>query len=287
MKFFGKKTPFPLVNTNRIIRKPKRQIITIIISKRQKFIIAVLTLTFVLYLLGNLHLERFALQIALSLAALTDIFLFWSVFKDIKDNFTGSIFILPFIYSFSFGLFYFLLPEGITFRVLAAFLYAFGLYSLYLSQNVFVVASIRTIALLSGARIVSFVITLLSYFFLANITYSFHTHIVPTIILLTVFTFLLIYQSIKTYALQKIDYPSVGQWSSGLTMCLAESALFLWFWPSSPTIIALFLTGYFYTLTGLSHVWFEKRLFKSILWEFVWVGAVVFLVLMAFTSWGK
>jgi hypothetical protein len=76
-------------------------------------------------------------------------------------------------------------------------------------------------------------------------------------------------------------------WVSALTICIIEIATVLWFWPSSPTVISLFLTGFLYILAGLSHIWFEKRLFKGVLWEYVWVGFVVVLVLLLFTPWGK
>jgi hypothetical protein len=144
----------------------------------------------------------------------------------------------------------------------------------------------RTIALLSGARIVSFVITLISYFFLANIVYSLHVTIFLVILIVLIYTYCLIYASLWTYNLQK-TVQSVGIWVSALTVCLVETATILWFWPSSPTVIALFLAGFFYTVVGLSHVWFERRLFKGILWEYVWVGCITFFVLILFSSWGK
>jgi hypothetical protein len=291
MKLFQKKTASvvsPSVNnTNHRQRKYKKKLVTITITKRQKFVIAVILLSVGLFASGNIQVGNYAFQIAVTLAVLTDLFLLWSVYKDLKESFTASIFFLPFFYSLSFGLFYFLVPASLLFRIPVTIIYAFGLYSLLLSQNVFAVASIRTIALLSGARIVSFVITLLSYFFLSNIIFSLHLSIFPMLLLVTISTYCLVYQSIRTYALQKNEYPSLSQWSVGATLCLLESAVVLWFWPSSPTIIALFLTGFFYTLVGLSHIWFEKRLFKSVMWEYVWVGVVVFFVLIAFTSWGK
>ena len=68
---------------------------------------------------------------------------------------------------------------------------------------------------------------------------------------------------------------------------MIEIAAVVWFWPSTPTVIALFLAGFFYTIVGISHVWFEKRLFRGVMWEYVWVGATVCFVLLLFTSWGK
>lgn len=287
MKFFQKNPVIPTGQGIKTLKRPKKKIISIVFSKRQKFIIAVGLLSFGLFLSGNIQTGMYALPIAITLAVFTDLFLFWSVYKDIRESFTGSIFVLPFFYSLSSGLFYFLVPATIFIRLTAVMLYAFGLYSLFLSQNVFAVASIRTIALLSGARIVSFIITLLSYFFITDITFSLRLPLYIVIPLVTVYTFFLVYQSIRSYTLQKTDYPSVLSWSIGITLCLVESAIMLWFWPSSPTILALFLAGFFYTLTGLSHIWFERRLFKSVLWEYVWVGVVVFLVLLGFTPWGK
>lgn len=272
---------------NKSVPNQQRLLIVFTLDKRQKFVVAVGILAIILFASGNIQTGIYAMPIAITLAILTDLFLLWSVYKDIKGNFTGSIFILPFFYSLASGLFYFLIPATLLLRIIAVAIYAFGLYSLFLSQNVFVVASIRTIALLSGARIVSFMITLLSYFFLTDIVYSFRFSILPLGLLVASYTYLLVYQSIRSYALQKAEYPSVRGWSIGVTLCLVESSVMLWFWPSSPTIIALFLTGFFYTLAGLSHIWFERRLFKSVLWEYVWVGVVVFLVLIGFTTWGK
>lgn len=255
------------------------------IDKRQKFVIAIGLLSLGL-LYGEYQFERFGIAIAFSLAIFTNIFLWWAIHKDVVENKSFYIFALPFFYSLAFGLFYFLTPTVFTVRLLLMFVYAFGLYSLLLSQNILTVASIRTIQLLSGARIVSFVITLVSFFFLTNIVYTLRVTIFPIIVLLLLYTFPLIYHSLRTYSLQKGMHP-VSIWASALTVSLVEAATLLWFWPSSPTVIALFLTGFFYTIVGLTHIWFERRLFKGVLWEYVWVGTIVFFVLNLFTQWGK
>lgn len=259
--------------------------IVIAIDKRQKFVIAVILLSFGLFL-SEFQFSRSGLLISAIISIFSVLFLLWAIYKDIKDNFSISLFVLPFFYSLAFGLFYFLVPASVLSRVVLTSLYAFGMYSLFLSQNIFAVASIRTIALLSGARIVSFVITLLSFFFLTNIVFTLHANIFITVGLIFIFTYSLIFQSIWTYNLQQTTF-SVALWVLALSLCIIQAAALLWFWPTSPTVIALFLTGFFYTMTGLSHVWFEKRLFRGVLWEYLWVGVVVFFVLLLFSSWGK
>ncbi len=255
------------------------------IDKRQKFVIGTILLSVGLFL-TEFQFSRSGVIIAFALSIFTNIFVLWANYQDIRENKSYQVLILPFFYSLAFSLFYFLTPTALLPRLLLTSVYAFGLYSLFLSQNIFIVSSFRTIQLLSGARIVSFVITLISYFFLNNILFTFHVTIFPVIVIMLVYTYLLIYHSLWTYTLQRTPQP-LSIWVSTLTICLVEIATIVWFWPSNPTVIALFLTGLFYTIVGLSHVWFEKRLFKGVLWEYVWVGCIVLFVLLSFTQWGK
>lgn len=266
-------------------RRGKRGVPFFSIDKRQKFVIAIILLSLGLYL-TEFQFSHSGFYIVFLLAALTNVFLFWAIHSDVKENKSYQTFILPFFYSLAFGFFYFLTPTILLSRILLIGVYAFGLYSVFLSQNILVVSSSKTIALLSGARIVSFVVTLISFFFLTNIVYTFHVTILLVVLIMLVYTYLLVYHSLWTYNLQK-TVQGLPLWVSAITACVVEVATLLWFWPSSPTVIALFLTGFFYTVVGLSHVWFEKRLFKGILWEYVWVGCITFFVLILFTSWGK
>jgi len=267
------------------VGKKGRRRLHFAIDKRQKFVLGVIILSLGLFF-TEYQLTQWGLIVTLILPFLTVLFLLWAIFTDLKESKLYQVIILPFIYTFAFGFFYLLTPTSFIVRLFLTAIYAFGLYSLFLSQNIFVVSSSRTIQLLSGARIVSFVITLISYFFLSNIAFSFHVIIFPVIAVIAVYTYLLIYHSLWTYTLQKYSQPLII-WVSALTACVIEIATLVWFWPSSPTVTALFLTGFFYAIVGLSHIWLEKRFFKGILWEYVWVGTIVFFVLLLFTQWGK
>jgi len=266
-------------------KKGKRQFI-LAIDKRQKFVLGVIILSGILFV-SEFQFGRSGLVVAVVLGILMDAILYWAIKEDLKENFTPSVFILPFFYSLSFGLFYFLVPARLIFRLLLTAFFAFGAYSLFLSKNIFTVSSIRTIALLSGARIVSFILTMLSYFFLSNIIFTLHLHLIFVLPLIALYTFPLAYQSLWSYAPAKTPNRQLIEWAGGLTLCMIEIAAVVWFWPSTPTVLALFLAGFFYTIVGISHVWFEKRLFRGVMWEYVWVGATVCFVLLLFTSWGK
>lgn len=251
------------------------------IPKRQKFIISVAILSLILFSSEQLF-GKAGIYIAVLLSILTDLFIFWAVRKDLQGNFSPQIFILPLMYTLACALFYFLVPARLLTRVGMTSLYALGLYSLFLSENIFIVSSVRTIALLSSARTVSFIVTILSYFFLSNVVFSLHLDIVITLLLVLAFSFPLILHSIWTHTLER-DFKSQIDWIFLISLGLVETAFALWFWPTTPTIIALFLTGLFYILVGISQVWLDNRLFKGVMWEYIWVAVIVFLVFVTFS----
>ena len=253
------------------------------LSKRERLIFSVIVLSLGLFIAEHL-LGKSGIFTVFTIAILTDLLLFLSLQPDLKGNTFLQIFILPFFFSLSFGLFYFLVPARYLTRIFTTSLYAIGLYSLFLSENIFTVSSIRTIALLASARTVSFVIVLISYFFLSNVLFSLHIQFIPFLILLFLFSFPLVVYSIWTYTLEKKLFQDV-YWPLVLTLVILEAGSMLWFWPSMPTVLAIFLTGVFYATVGISQIWFERRLFKSVMWEYIWVSSVVLITLLLFTSW--
>ncbi len=262
-------------------------------TKRERFATGVIIISSLLFITEH-FLTRSELIVVLILSLLTDLFLYWALRNDLKNNFSPQVFILPFFYTMAFGFFYLLVPQRLIAELVLTIIFAIGLYSLYLSQNIFIVSSIRTIALLSGARTVSFVITILTYLFLTTVVYSLRLNIFVVLPMILFYSFFLTMQAIWSNTLEKSVKKNLV-YVALLTICQNQLAALLWFWPNStwllssfdppPVLISLFLTGFFYILIGLSHLWFEKRLFKSTLWEYVWVGFFVFIMLVTFTSW--
>ena len=266
------------------IGKKKQKEPLFVISKRQKFVLSVFLLSGLLFV-AEYVFAGYTVFIAFILALLTDVFLFASLYKDLRENFTPQALILPFFTSLAFGLFYFLTPARLISHVVITTLYAIAMYSLFLSENIFIVASSRTIALLNSARIVTFVITLIAYFFLSNIIFSMRLFILPTVAIFLFVSACFVYHALWTYTLEKSLTKELLQWVAVLSVCIFEIGAILWFWPTSPTVMALFMTAVFYVFIGLSHMWFEKRLFRSVFWEYAWVAFFAFVILLWFTHW--
>lgn len=260
------------------------------ISKRRKFVIV--TLVLFLGLFGSEYLDFGARIVSiLALSLLASLSLFVVLYQDIKSSLKNysvlaGLFLLPFLYTLAFGSFYFLLPARFLTRITLSTLFAVGLYALYLSHNIYAVAGIRTIQLLNAAHSVGFLLILVTFFFLSNIIFS--LHLVPPLALLLVFllSLILIFQVIWSVNLEEKITKTILTLVLVLALVVTELSLVLNFWPVSPTVAALFLSGNFYTFVGLSQAWLERRLFKNTLWEYVGVAIIVFLLLMTRTKWG-
>lgn len=255
------------------------------LTKRQKFVFIVILLS------GGLFGAQFfsginLLLIALCLALVTTIFLYFILKDDIRRVFYYPIFILPFLYTFSFTLFSLLIPPRFLSKFLITIVFSFGLYSLLLTQNILAVSSIRTISLLRSARIVSFVLTLFVLFFLINIIFTLRMPMYSMPFAVGSIFFLMSFQSLYAYSLDKSLLKDTCINAAFLFLAAVELSYILIIWPVNAAIFSIFLTGIFYMYSGLAHAWYEKRLFKSVLWEYIWVGFLSVLILVVFSKWG-
>jgi len=256
------------------------------ISKRQKFVLLILVLSTCLFLLETFTMYTHVWVISAALGLLT-IFLLWLVLRgDMKSTFFYPLLILPFMYSLSFVLFSSLIPSRILSRIVMTLLYAFGLYSLLLSHNIFTVSSTRTINLLRSARAVSFILTILIHFFFMSVIFSLHLILPFQFMAVFLVAFLLHIHSFWSYSLDPKQWREMIGSSIFIALCIAELSVVLLIWPVNATVFAIFLSGIFYTYSGLIHVWLERRLFKGVLWEYVWVGFLSVLLLLFFSRWG-
>lgn len=255
-------------------------------SKRQKFVIAVFFLSLLLFISEYFTGDIRGLIIGITLSALTSLSLFLILRNDIKGTFFYPILLLPFLYTLSFNLFYSLIPPRFLTRIIITTVYAIGLYSLFLSHNIFAVSATRTINLLRSARVVSFIITVLVVFFFINIIFTLRYPIPITTTLIFILVFILNFQFLWLHNLDNTNIKQLLIFSTFNSLALAELSIILTIWPVNATIYSIFLSGMFYTYSGLSHAWIEKRLFKGILWEYVWVAFLSILILIAFSRWG-
>lgn len=257
------------------------------ISKRGKFVLCMFFLSACMFISEYVS-GRLIVVSGLVLGFLTILFLFFILRGDmVRKKSALPILILPFFYTLSFSLFYSLVPSRFLSKLILTGIYAFGVYSLFLTENIFAISSLRTINLLRSARIVSFVITIFVLFFMFNVIFSLRFPLYVTPVLVGVISYLMATQFLWSYIEEREQGGrEITVFSGVIGLMMTELSFVLSLWPVTPAIYAIFLTGIFYTYSGLSHVWIERRLFKGILWEYVWVGILSILFLIIFSKWG-
>ena len=254
------------------------------VSKRQVFVAITTLLTAGLVATQLVSIElRYPMVVLLSVAAYS-----MSAFglrEDLKGIEWVSLLTLPTLFTASSALFYFLLPVRWLTRLPVAALYAIGMYALLLTENIYNVAAIRTIALLRAAHSVGFVLTLLTYFLLTQTILAFRMWALPNMILIGVLGGILAFQSLWAMELEERASKRVYLFTLVVTVIQMQLAWVLSFWPIRTTLLALFYTTCLYAITGLAQQYLTQRLYKRTVIEFMTVLTIVFCIVLFTVRW--
>lgn len=254
-------------------------------SKRKRFVLTSTTLS--LGFLGIQFIEGNLRYLAIVfLSVLSAIFFIWSLREGLGINLTLIILILPFFFTLSVGLFWFLLPMSLFTKIPVVLLYFIGIYVLCLTTNIYTVSAIRTIALLRAAKGVGFVFSLLISFLLFDTILSFKAPVWLTTGAVFLASFPLFFQGLWIIGFEEKITWLLIRYSLVFSLILAEIALSLFFWPVTVAVGSLFLTIGVYILLGLGQAKFEGRLFPETTREYLVLGAIVFLGMFLATRWG-
>lgn len=253
-------------------------------NKRQKIIISTVILTIGLL---STQLADFNLRFIFlgGLAILAYILSLWSLWEGLNITKAFVLLILPTFFTVAVASFYFLLPVRWLTRLPVAFIFGLTFYLLLLAQNVFNVASLRTIPLYRAASTASFLFTLLSAFFIYHVIFAFNLLFIGNGVVVFLISFPLILQLLWTIKMEDKIGAAIFVQSFILSLVLGELALSFSFWPSPITIKSLSLSSAMYILLGLSTQFLRGRLNKRVVWEYVAIGIVVLLVSFFATSW--
>lgn len=256
----------------------------LIINKRQKIIISATLLTIGLI---STQLVDFSLRFRFlgGLAILAYALSLWSLWQGLNKTKVIVLLILPTFFTVAVASFYFLLPVRWLTRLPVAVVFGLLFYLLLLAQNVFNVASLRTIPLYRAASTASFLFTLLAAFFLYHVIFAFNLLFLWNGVVVFLLSFPLILQVFWSIDMEdKISVPVLVQ-SFILALVLGELALSFSFWPAPITIQSLSLSSAMYVLVGLATQKLRARLNRRVVWEYLTIGGVVLAVSFFTTHW--
>lgn len=266
------------------MNKIKLQILKIhFFNKRQKIVFSSLILSVGLL---STQLVPFYLtyKFIFALGILAYLLSLWSLLEGINKLKAVVLMILPTLFTLSVASYYFLLPIRWLTRLPVAFIFGLSFYSLLLAQNVFNVASIRTIPLYRAASTVAFLFTLITAFLLFNVIFSFNLFFIWNGVVISLLSFPLILQIIWSVEMDSLS-SSVILTSVFLSLVIGEVALSLSFWPILGPMGSLLLSAVVYLILGVITHHMRDRLTRGAVTEYLGVAALIFIVAFFTTSW--
>ena len=255
-------------------------------SKRGYFLISSLVLTSVFFLLSLISFQWKYTGIAgFSLGvAIFQIVLFYSMAKS-KPNLLVSAF-LPMMFSLGISLFRFLFAVNWVWEIVLVVVFLFGIYTLFLIENVFLVsAEIKTVPLIRAANIVGFLITLITSFFIYQVVFSFRLPSWQNGGLILAANIPILIHYFWSIRLKRPFTWKNLRLALIFSVILGEIAIAVSYWPLEVTKASLYLTSIAYVFLGLSHAYCQEKLFKETIREFVLVGLGTFIALFLVTNW--
>ncbi len=255
-------------------------------TKRRRFVIVSLSLSFSLFVIQRLSVEMRGVAIAI-LGVMSYLLSLWALKKELVGIAWIVDLILPTLYPMSVALFYFLLPQQFLTRVVMLVVFAISMYALLLTSNIFAVATNRTIQLLRAARTVGFLLSVMTAALIYHVVFSLNMSFLLVTILSGAIAFPVYLQGTWAYTLgirlekREMLYSLIG------TVLTMEMALAITFWQVEPLMASVMLSMMTYVMLGLFQQDIDKRLFRKTIQEYIWFAVIVYVVvaLVVMSRW--
>lgn len=196
-----------------------------------------------------------------------------------------NLFLMPVLITVSFYLFYFLFPSRWLTRLPFIVFYGISIYAILICSNIFSIGIEKNLQLYRAAFSINFFYQTLISFLFFIIIFSLREYFYLNMIFVGLISFVLSFQFFWTVKLQKKIDKEILRFSFFVSLILSELAVLVSFIPFKLTIIAIFLTGSFYSLSGIIASYLDKKLFKETIREYTFVWIFIFIIFIFSISW--
>lgn len=271
-------------------------------SKRTKFFGVSIFLGVCLWLTGLFGVDK-RLGLVIGVSAITYVLTAWVLFEDLKGWEWLTLMIFPVLFTLGTGLFENLLPSavpsmfGLNFqietsiflggivRILFLLAYTLGMYAILLTENIFSVASIRTIQLFRAARSVNFIMALVIAIFFFAVALSLKLAFPYVMGIVGIVSLLLSFGTLWSIDLKTEHLDEVYRLSILIGWIMALCSAVVSFWPIRPFIGGLALTSCFYSVLGILEQRMANKSQEVNFTEFVIFNVIILLIAFLTTSW--
>lgn len=261
-----------------------------IMNKRFKYFISSLLSALGFFLFVSLPYESryFGLMVGIVLV----IFCFWFGLGVIFEK---SLYVrlmsvlLPVNFFIGFGMFGAFLPYDVFWTVLMSLVFGVVLYTLFLVENVFLVAiGYKTVPLYRAAYTVSLLVLLLSAFFMFDTLFSFRANFWVNGLSVFVISLLLFLYQFWAVAIELPDdgaNKNIKAYTFIPALLMAELAIVWSFWPVGIFKGSVYLVSGIYIICSLIQAEIRDRLFRRTWLMYIWVSVAVMLAVLMVTEW--
>ena len=244
-------------------------------SKRNKFLIFSLLLTFFLTLIPLVPRSYYPFAVLgfVLVSVLFTVACLWDYLSGIEYI---TLLTLPTVFSLGMGSIILQFPNFSSFfKTIFYGVYFILYYILLLSLNIFNVAGEKPIPLLRAAYTSSFLVTTFTAFPIFTLIYKWSTGIVFETLLVFVFSLLLSFQSLWSAFLPKNNAIPAFRTSLIVSIIMVQTALVFSFYPMESFFRSLLLSTFFYIYLGFSHQYLKRTLNSKSVFEYAFVGLVI------------
>lgn len=254
------------------------------LTKRKRFIIASIALTVMIFFFPGI-LKAYGATAIPAYIAITYLVSIFALKEDISGIEYLTLFILPVLFTLGSGLFISIVPERKLYRWPLYSLVPIGIYSIYLTENIFNVAGIRTIQLLRMANVFCYIITLVTSVFLFWYTLTLRLQIIENVLLICLIVTLLTIQFLWSYELTHKFTLKTALYTTVVILVFAQISIIINFYAISTIYATLFLVSIYYVLLGLIHHYNEKKLTRKVAIEYSLAAFIVFIFMILSIQW--
>jgi len=255
-------------------------------DKRRKFVLATLVISG-LFFVSQLVPFSWRYRATLGLISLAGLYL-WLLFRQLareKQNALAAI-LLPLSFVAGIAFFYFIFSQNLIWRAGLLLAFTFGLYTILLAENVFVVArEFKAVPLYRAASTSGLLMMLTSAFFLFDTIFSFRFSAWTNGLIVFLTAGVLWLHFFWATTLTPLFNQNSLTMAVIFSLIIAEISVIISFWPVGVGKGSLYLVSLLYVFSGLAQAYCRQRLFKKTIWEYIWVGLGTFLALFLVTSW--
>lgn len=264
--------------------------ITVIVLSVALFFLPSVNVTWRLYTLFGIIILSYLLSVW---ALLTPKSIYQSLMlrgKELSYDLAGieflTLFSLPMLLTSTFGIYFFQFVPSMMVLVLSTLSYGAALYVILLVENIFNVAAERGIPLLRAAHTVGYLATLFVTFVLFSLLWGLGLDGWLLSLITLFISGLIFFQAFWQIDLEEHFNQNLAVYSVISALITTETAWMLSFWPLRPLTFGLSTAAVVYVILGVIQHRMQNKLNKRTLFEYLTVLLVVFVLLLAITSWG-